>query len=355
MSKLTYIDLFSGSGGLSKGFEKAGYTGLLAMDIWSDAIQTYNYNFNSHEGIVKDITNTYPKDIIKDYSINNVDVIIGGPPCQGFSLAGKRLITDERNELYKSFVRFVEFAQPKAFVMENVPGLVSLYKGMVLESILTDFKKAGYNVKYQVLSSDNYGVPQTRKRVFFVGVRNDIKANYTFPTGHYNLPGKPAITTKEAISDLDFIGDDILLGNEDEYLLEPESKYQQKMREHSKKLYNHVVTQHTDKTKSIIDLVPDGGNYKDLPEELKDTRKVNIAWTRMNSDKPSFTIDTGHRHHFHYRANRVPTVRESARLQSFEDNFVFMGSKTSQEKQVGNAVPPLLAEALAKSLEEVLA
>ena len=115
------------------------------------------------------------------------------------------------------------------------------------------------------------------------------------------------------------------------------------MRKESKGIYNHQITSHSEKTKSIISLVPDGGNYKDLPLDLRETRKVNIAWTRLNSKKPSFTIDTGHRHHFHYVYNRVPTVRESARIQSFPDSFIFVGNKTSQYKQVGNAVPPLLA------------
>ena len=126
------------------------------------------------------------------------------------------------------------------------------------------------------------------------------------------------------------------------------------MRKNSKGLFNHQITQHSDKTISIISLVPDGGNYKNLPEELKNTRNVNIAWTRLNSQKPSFTIDTGHRHHFHYKFNRVPTVRESARIQSFPDDFVFLGTKKSQYKQVGNAVPPMLAKALALKIKEYL-
>ena len=126
------------------------------------------------------------------------------------------------------------------------------------------------------------------------------------------------------------------------------------MRKGSNCIRNHSITIHKEKTKKIIAMVPDGGNYKDLPKELWDTRKVHIAWTRMDSHKPCFTIDTGHNHHFHYRANRVPTVRESARIQSFPDAFEFIGIKTSQLKQVGNAVPPLLAKAVAESIIDVL-
>ena len=356
MSKpLTFIDLFSGCGGLSKGFEDAGFRGLLGVDSWQDAVNTYNHNFTSHKAIIGDIGNLDPTKVSEKYNLKDVDVIIGGPPCQGFSLAGKRLVTDERNELYKSFVRFVKVLQPKAFVMENVPGLVRLFKGMVLESVINDFTEAGYDVKYQILSSDDYGVPQTRRRVFFVGIHRDLEnINFAYPVGDYNLPGQPSITTEEAISDLDFIKDDIVLKEESKYQKKPKSDYQRLMRENSNKLFNHVVTLHQEKTKEIIALVPDGGNYKDLPDELKDTRKVNIAWTRMNSQRPSFTIDTGHRHHFHYQANRVPTVRESARIQSFPDDFKFLGSKTSQAKQVGNAVPPLMAKAIAEKLQKVL-
>ena len=126
------------------------------------------------------------------------------------------------------------------------------------------------------------------------------------------------------------------------------------MRNKQGKVFNHQGVVHTEKTKSIIALVPDGGNYKDLPKNLQQTRKVHIAWTRFNSQKPSLTIDTGHNHHFHYKYNRIPTVRESARLQSFPDDFIFMGSKTSQYKQVGNAVPPIMAEQIAKALAKVL-
>jgi len=125
-------------------------------------------------------------------------------------------------------------------------------------------------------------------------------------------------------------------------------------RTNSKGVYNHEITIHTEQTKRIISLVPDGGNYKDLPDSLQSTRKVHIAWTRLNSKKPSFTIDCGHNHHFHYKYNRVPTVRESARLQSFPDSFVFIGNKGSQLKQVGNAVPPLMAKAIAEQLNKQL-
>jgi len=174
------------------------------------------------------------------------------------------------------------------------------------------------------------------------------------PPTHGNEMGISPFTSKDAISDLDFIPDDRVLGENIEYALPAQNNYQKKMRSNSKHLLNHSVTIHKDRTKEIIAMVPDGGNYKSLPEELWSTRKVNIAWTRMNSKRPCFTIDTGHNHHFHYRANRVPTVRESARIQSFPDDFEFIGIKTSQLKQVGNAVPPLVAEAIAVKIKNIL-
>ena len=154
---------------------------------------------------------------------------------------------------------------------------------------------------------------------------------------------------KDAISDLPS------LENKDEskmYLSQPKNKYQKKLRANSSALHNHWKVIHTEKTKKIISMVPDGGNYKNLPPYLRNTRKVHIAWTRMNSKEPCFTIDAGHNHHFHYKHNRVPTVRECARIQSFPDNFIFYGKKTSQYQQVGNAVPPILAEVLAKKIKE---
>jgi DNA (cytosine-5)-methyltransferase 1 len=158
------------------------------------------------------------------------------------------------------------------------------------------------------------------------------------------------VTTEEAISDLP--QNSLVDGSK--YPSLPKSKYQKLMRYKSKAIFNHEITNHSEKTIQIISHVPDGGNYKNLPDEFKNSRKVNIAWTRYSSNKPSHTIDTGHRHHFHYYFNRVPTVRESARLQSFPDSFIFFGSKTSQLKQVGNAVPPMLSKHIALGIIKYL-
>ncbi len=352
------IDLFCGCGGFSLGFKQAGFHICAGVDSWLDAVNTYAKNFPEATVFNCDITSITGKQIAQKSGISteNVDVIIGGPPCQGFSVSGKRLIDDPRNILYKSFVSIVGELKPKIFVMENVPGLVRLFDGKIKENIVHDFSSLGYNVSMQLLSAEQYGVPQQRKRVFFVGLNKQVfgEQYFEFPKPQYGPGLLNPITTKEAISDLDFIPDDVDLGDRYPYGKPAESEYQMKMRKNSVMLLNHSAVLHTEKTKSIIALVPDGGNYKSLPKELRDTRKVNIAWTRMDSHKPCFTIDTGHNHHFHYKENRVPTVRESARIQSFPDTFEFTGIKTRQLKQVGNAVPPLLAEAIANKVAEFL-
>ena len=333
VKKNTVLDLFCGCGGLSYGFIEAGYNVVLGIDHWKDAITTFENNHKDAVGLVADLFSETPEQISQKTGIENVDIIVGGPPCQGFSIAGKRIIDDERNQLYKSFVHFVDFYRPKAFILENVPNIVSMGKGIVKDNIIEDFEDLGYKVVYKVLMASDFGVPQNRKRAFFVGIKSGEE--FIFPIKNIeNL-----ITAEDALSDLP----ENTLPNGEKYFENPKSKYQKLIRENSKGIFNHETTNHSEQTTAIISLVPDGGNYKNLPVEFRQTRNVNIAWTRLNSKKPSFTIDTGHRHHFHYKFNRVPTVRESARIQSFPDEFVFLGSKTSQYKQVGNAVPPILA------------
>ena len=346
MAKATHnvIDLFCGCGGFSLGFERAGFHVLLGIDVWKDALTTFTYNHKSSQVLQADLSNLSPSETQPLLKGNSVDVIIGGPPCQGFSVAGKRIVDDVRNKLYKNFVNFVSFYKPKAFVMENVPNILSIGGGAVREEILKDFSELGYTVEFRILTASDYGVPQNRRRAIFVGFHNGH--HFVFPDPLYS----DKVTAEEAISDLP----EQSLDDGAAYPFESHSLYQEQMRSRSSGVYNHQATVHNDKTKRIISLVPDGGNYKDLPIDLQGTRKMHIAWTRLNSKKPSFTIDTGHRHHFHYSYNRIPTARESARIQSFPDNFIFTCSKTSQLKQIGNAVPPLLGEAIAKSLLEQL-
>lgn len=345
-NKLNAIDLFCGCGGLSYGFEKAGYNILLGIDNDSKALETFELNHYGAKSICGDITEvTYEEDIKPLIGDQKIDVIIGGPPCQGMSLSGPRKFDDPRNKLYLSYIRLVKEIQPKAFVIENVPGLVGLFGGQIKDSIIEKFTEMGYQIQYKILCAADYGVPQNRKRVVFVGIK---KGEFVYPEIHENK-----VSCSMALSDLptleDELGEEVL-----DYLTQPQNEYQKIMRENSEVVKNHVAANHSDKVKKIISLVPDGGNYKDLPDEYINSRNFHVAWTRFASDKPAPTIDTGHRHHFHYKYNRVPTVRECARLQSFPDDFIFLGNKTQQFRQVGNAVPPLMAQCIAEQLKKAL-
>ena len=336
--RITAIDLFCGAGGLSLGLEQAGVSVVAGFDNCADSLSTFCSNHEHSVGINCDLSN--PIQGLSKFS--GVDLVVGSPPCQGFSISGKRDPEDTRNNLYRAYIDTLRQLEPKVFLMENVPHLVSMDQGRFPSQIIKDLGSLGYHVTFKVLLASRFGVPQSRRRVFFVGSK-DRALTLTEPSLESCL-----LTCKDAISDLP----ETSVADGDNYPAKAESDFQKLMRERSSGLWNHQVTKHSQKTVDIISLVPDGGNYKDLPRELQNTRKVHIAWTRYHSEKPSFTIDTGHRHHFHYTFNRVPTVRESARLQSFPDTFIFKASRTSQYKQVGNAVPPMLAKAL---MEQIIA
>jgi len=345
---MNVLDVFCGAGGLSEGFKNAGYNIIAGIDKDPESLETFKYNFPDAMALLRDLSINIDEDNIVNILNNRIDVLIGGPPCQGFSIAGKRLIDDPRNTLYKIYINLIKHSSPSLIVLENVPTLRSLYDGYVFKNIISDFKKLGYATHVWMLNADDYGVPQSRRRLFIIGCKNN--SLLLEPT---KITPVKKITCEMAISDLPLLESDPG-SDESNYENKPQNKYQKEMRKNSSKLYNHWAVNHTQKTKDIISLVPDGGNYKSLPIELQTTRRVNIAWTRMDSSKPCFTIDAGHNHHFHYKANRVPTVRESARIQSFPDNFKFIGKKTSQLRQVGNAVPPILSYELAKEIKKIL-
>ncbi|MBU1044558.1 MAG: DNA cytosine methyltransferase [Candidatus Omnitrophica bacterium] len=346
-TRLNVLDLFCGAGGFSEGFRQSGYNILSGIDNDKNTLDTFARNFPKAVAIQKDLSEDNFSGM--DKIINEqIDVIIGGPPCQGFSVAGKRLKDDPRNILYKAYLNLIKHFNPKAVVIENVPTILGLYGGEIGRQIVEDLEQLKYKVKVHKVITSDYGIPQTRRRVFFVGLHS--KKDFCFPEGRYI---KSPVTSAMAISDLPLLNG--FLGElQQEYPSKPKNEYQASMRKKSRYLWNHQAVEHKQRTIDIVKMVPDGGNYKDLPEHLWATRKVNIAWTRMNSEKPCFTIDAGHNHHFHYKANRVPTVRECARIQSFPDRFIFYGNRTSQYRQVGNAVPPMIAKILATSLKKVI-
>ncbi len=345
------IDLFAGCGGLSKGFMDAGFNILVGIDNDQAALNTFARNHNGAVAMNADLSKQETFDEIKAIAGHRtVDVIIAGPPCQGFSLTGPRNFDDERNKLYLAVFEIVKQFHPKALVIENVPGMATLYGGQIKDEILKRFTSLGYNIDCRILCAADYGVPQIRKRLIFMGVRKDI-GNPQFPEIQFSPDSYR--TCRDAISDLPSLEDD--LGSEESnYTQKPLTEYQKMMRKNCKVLHNHSGTNHTQMVKDTIALVPEGGNYKDLPKGWGESRKFHMAWTRLNGNAPARTVDTGHRNLFHYEYNRIPTVRESARMHSFPDDFVFTGTRTQQSRQVGNAVPPLLGYALGKALLGVI-
>lgn len=324
----TYIDLFCGAGGFSLGFDKSGFKNIFSIDIQKAFCETYQANFPNHKLIQKDIAQLTEKMILELTGNQEVDVIIGGPPCQGFSIAGnigRNFIDDPRNRLFKEFVRVVAIVKPKYFVMENVARLYTHNKNKTREEIIKDFNKLGYEVKCRILNSADYGVPQVRKRVIFIGSR--VSSNITFPiktcANHK--------TVKEAIEDLPKLN-----SGEESTLL------------------NHKAMKHTAQMLLKMSFIGDGGNREHIPSNLRPTSGDIRKYIKYNSNKPSITITGDMRKVFHYSQNRALTVRELARLQTFPDDFEFKSSSIAQQQQVGNAVPPLMAEAIAKHLKNMM-
>lgn len=351
--KFTVLDLFSGAGGMSRGFLDAGYNVVLGVDFDDMALKTFKNNHGAAEAMKLDLFNhdniKHIEEFLKQKNIE-IDVLVGGPPCQGFSLAGPRNVNDERNSLYTAMVKVAKKLKPKVVVLENVPGLLKLYEGQGAKRIIEDFTELGYKIKAEILYAPDFGIPQIRKRVFFVGIL-DSDEYFEYPKPLYTKD--EYVTCEEAISDLPAL--EGILGDEiQEYEVQPLSEYQKLMRKNSNLIYNHIGTLHEEKTVKLISMVPEGKNYKSLPEEYSSQFKYNEALTRYHSKKPSLTINTGHRSHFHYKYNRIPTVRESARLQSFPDDFIFYGNKSQQYRQVGNAVPPMLGYYIGLQLKQYL-
>lgn len=344
MRKYKVLDLFCGAGGLSIGFERNDFEVVKAIDFAKHAVETYNFNRKEKVAEVKDV-----KEIDDDYivGLGPIDGIIGGPPCQGFSTAGDRVIDDERNVLYREYFRILKAVSPKFFLIENVIGILTFAKGAIVADIKHRANELGYKIFVQVLQAQEFGVPQIRKRVFFVG----IKKEYVDTPFHFPEPSSALVTVEEAIGDLPSLdrGED-----NTRYSMQPFSEYQVYIRNGCETLHNHLQSAHTDEVKRAIALVPEGGSLRDIPEELRGGRNYHALLRKMDRKKPSLCIDTGHRTYFHYEELRVPSVRESARLQSFKDDYIFMGPKQEQYKQVGNAVPPILAEKLAREIYNYL-
>ena len=364
------IDLFAGCGGLSTGYELAGFNIPLAVEKDDWASETYRFNHPNTKVITGDITQITDLDSLLPKG-TKVDGIIGGPPCQGFSLSGNRDKKDPRNSLFMDFVRFVKHFKPSFFMMENVPGLLSMENAngeLVKDIIMKEYDAAGYNATYKILNAAEYGVPQSRTRVIFIGIRKDLPF---VPEELHPIPfclGDNQLTIDDAIMDLPQIesgeGTEI-----QEYPCEPQNEYQKWIRTNSKHITNHIAMRHTQRLIDRFNVIKQGQSLADVPAEHMQRQRGDASKTsgkvysqnnmRPFGNKPSPTIAASFQSNFiHPHLNRNYTAREAARIQSFPDWYEFKGKRTtmsweknlSQYQQIGNAVPPLLAKAIAENI-----
>ena len=351
------LDLFCGCGGLSLGFEQAGFTIYGGVDFNQSAIDTYHKNFPNSKAICFDLLNMSKNEIAKQFpDLDSVDVIIGGPPCQGFSSANRyqKEGKDPRNKLFFQFVKFVDIVLPKAIVIENVKGIITKDNGYALKRITAIFEKRGYSVVHKILKATDFGVPQRRSRNFFVMLKN---SEGVFDFDSMNKTNE-VITVKEAIGELYQFEKGYKKNKSPLFLVEPAiTNFQKYLRSSDNSLYNHEIRYPAQKVQNRISYVKQGENWESVPEDLWPSQRTNrqsSAYKRLDENKPSVTIDTGNNHsnYFHPLFNRIPSVREAARLQSFPDSFLVLGNRSEQFRQVGNAVPPLLAKALAIAIME---
>lgn len=391
--ELNLIDILAAPGGLSLGFNMAGFRLLAAVDNDENGVKTLSHNFSDSLVFSEDIRELDGGWLLDKVSMSrgDVDVLAGSPPCQGFSTVGRvkiaslikkgiwklengnpRLIDDPRNLLYKEFIRIVEEIEPKFFVMENVQGMRSYRNGDLISEISNEFKDIGYTTDYRVLNAAEYGVPQQRKRIFFIG--NCLGIPNPFPEKTHSVNAtrdecssdclvlKNAVTVWEAIGDLP----PLKTGEGEEatdYNCPTSNNYQAWSRKGSSKVFNHVARSHRQRDLETFDSMEPGDKWKNLDRKYKNLYGYrddifHDKFKRLWKDKPSWTV-TAHLCkdgyvYIHPTQPRTITVREAARLQSFPDGFRFMGARTHQSKQVGNAVPPLLAKAVANALRETL-
>lgn len=359
--KKTVIDLFCGAGGLSEGFRQAGFHVLAGNDIEVSAGKTYEATHSEARFLSGPIQSISASDMMDAAGLvpGELDVLIGGPPCQAYSVYNhQRGVHDERANLFREYLRLVEGLRPKWVVMENVTGITSIANGTLVDTIKGEFAHLGYRVEHSILKAEEYGVPQERRRIFFIGTKTD--ANICFPEQTHGPDLQPFITIWDAISDLPSVdnGEDPGIVN---YASSPGGWFQFYSRGNSMNVHNHTAPNLASINLERIRHIPQGGSWRDIPFDLlpagmKRAKRSDHTkrYGRMSLEGLSCTILTKCDIHWgayiHPIQNRAITVREAARIQSFPDWFVFLGSKTDQYVQVGNAVPPLLGRSVAESL-----
>jgi DNA (cytosine-5)-methyltransferase 1 len=358
------IDLFSGVGGVAQGFAMSGgFETLLVNDVDRDMCDAFSINFKDYDVVCDSIVNL---NFRKKFGKQKIDLVIGGPPCQAYSTSGKRLMEDPRAVLYHEYYRCLSELQPKMFVYENVKGLLSMAGGALFDDVKVLFSSLGYHVQARVLNAADYGVPQERERVIVVGLRDGMDFSYPEPTHQSKLksaesslfPGLDLpsyITLKDALSDLPLIHSG---ESSDFYKTEPINDYQKLMRSTSNNiLYDHNAPNHGESLMNVIRHVPIGGLKNDIPEKYRPKSGFPNSYGRLWWDRPSTTITRNFgtpssARCIHPLRDRALTTREGARLQSFPDDFRFFGSRSKRNLQIGNAVPPLLALAIANEIKK---
>jgi len=380
---LTAIDLFSGAGGISLGLEAAGYKVLLATDWDSASASTYRRNDPATPFIEGDVRDLSARRVLNEAGLGagELDLLIGGPPCQGFSILGARVVHDERNDLFRDFLRIGKALKPRCMVIENVPGLATLAQGAILREILEGFRELRYSVGFAELLAAQYGVPQMRWRMVFVAFRQDlgIAPGMGFPKPTHGrksigelipncaIPPKDMagfVTTREAIGDLPAVAPGELVGT---YTGRPTCAYQREMRAGLEaELHNHYAPKLSPQNMARIAALKEGEDWRDLPVELlpegmrralrKDhTRRYSrMTWAGVPRSIITRFRDPKSGEYTHPDQDRTISIREAARIQSFPDRFVFEGSYSEQYDQVGNAVPPKLAAAVASEVRRCL-
>ena len=347
------LDLFCGAGGFSYGMHKnPRFSTEVALDFNPHAAETFSKNMPDTSVFVGDITSAETRgNVIEESRRRGVNMIIGGPPCQGFSMKGKKLgLKDPRNFLFLEYLRIVEELKPEVFVIENVKSLLSTSAGYFKNEIVNTISGMGYHVSVGVLDASDFGVPQTRQRAIFICSRNKV---ITLPSAS-NI----SVTVRDAISDLSYL--DSGEGEfEQDYKIDAQSDYQRLMRGSSSRLYNHKASNHKDVAIRKLEMIPPEKGKECLPEELHGNQKFKTTWGRLRWDEPSPTIDTrfdaaSNGRNNHPYLHRAITPREAARIQSFDDSFIFYGSKFFIRQQIGNAVPPLLAKAIADRIDHII-
>ncbi len=353
MKKLA-VELFSGAGGLGLGLTQAGFQIVFANDIEKDFANSFKQNHNSVDILTSDIRNIdFKKQIFK---LGNpvVDLISGGPPCQGFSTVGSKNIGDSRNNLFYEFLRAIKEIDPKYILFENVSGFRNLYKGIAYQTLLSELNLLGYDICSGILDASNFGLPQIRKRTIILGWKKGLPP-VSLPVSTHQEEEK--FTLIEAISDLPELGDN---DSASAYKCRPLNDYQKNMRSGIKILSEHNSSNYGEKMKKILKLIPKGGSINDIPPSLRPKKFFNNTYARLLPHCPGPTITRNFgtpssSRCVHPFQNRALSTREGARLQGFPDSYKFFGSKTSKNLQIGNAVPPIFGKILGteiiKSLE----